>query len=281
VVLNDVDFFTAQFADDRLDTHSLHADAGAHGVHVFVFRHDGNFRALAGLARDGADDDGAVVDFGDFGLEQVLNEIGHGTRYDNARTFCSTLNASDDNAHALADGEGFQARLLLAGHARFGFAEIEDHVWTFDSLHGCVDDFADASDVVVVNGVAFCFADLLKNDLLGKLGSDAAKNSLGDLGNSQLSTDLDGGIDFSRVIDRNLEIGILDLFRGFHDRLDGEGMDLAGFLVELGAEIFLRLVVFAGGDDDGVFHGTHYNLRVNTFFPTQRVDGVVELTCHK
>ena len=281
MVLDDVDFFTTQLADDRLDAHAFHADAGADRVHVFVFRHDGNFRALASFAGDGADDDGAVINFGDFGLEQVLNEIGHGAGYDDARTFGSTLDASDDDAHALADGERFQARLFLTRHAGFGLAEIEDHVRTFDALHGRVDDFAYASDVVVVNGVAFGLADFLKNYLLGKLRSDAAENSLGDLGNSQLSTDLDGGIDFARVIDRDLEIGIFDLFRSFHDGLYGEGVDLAGFLVELGAEIFLRLVVFAGGDDDGVFHRTHYDLRINPFFPAQRVDSVVELTCHK
>ena len=33
-VLNDVDLFTAEFADDGLDAHALHAHAGADGVDV-------------------------------------------------------------------------------------------------------------------------------------------------------------------------------------------------------------------------------------------------------
>ena len=80
MILDDVDFFAAQLADDRLHAHAFHADAGADRVDVLVFRHDGNFRALASFAGDGADHDGAVVNFRDFGLEQVLHQIGRGAR---------------------------------------------------------------------------------------------------------------------------------------------------------------------------------------------------------
>ncbi len=34
-----VDLFAAQLADDGLDAHALHADAGADGVHVLVAGH--------------------------------------------------------------------------------------------------------------------------------------------------------------------------------------------------------------------------------------------------
>ena len=99
--------------------------------------------------------------------------------------------------------------------------------------------------------------------------------------NLQLAADLDVGIDLARVIQRDLQIGIFDLFRSFDDRLHRKRADLAGFLVQFGAQVFLRLVVLAGGDNDGVFHRADHNLRINTLFPAQRVDGVVELTCHR
>ena len=37
-VLNDVDLFAAQFANDRLHAHALHADAGADWIDVLVAR---------------------------------------------------------------------------------------------------------------------------------------------------------------------------------------------------------------------------------------------------
>src|ERR1035438_8783415 len=60
--LDDVDLFSAQFADDGLHAHTLHAYAGADRVHVLVAGLDGDLGALAGLAGDGADDHGGVVD---------------------------------------------------------------------------------------------------------------------------------------------------------------------------------------------------------------------------
>src|SRR4051794_25038130 len=57
-------------------------------------------------------------------------------------------------------------------------------------------------------------------------------------------------------------------------------MDLAGFFIQLGAQVFLRLVVLARGDDDRVFHRTDHNLRINPLFPAQGVNRVVKLTCH-
>src|SRR6185369_11476037 len=51
-------------------------------------------------------------------------------------------------------------------------------------------------------------------------------------------------------------------------------------LVHFSAKGLLRLVQFAGSDDDGVFHGTHNDLRINPFFAADRVYRVVNLTCH-
>ncbi len=62
--LDDVDLFAAQFANDGLDAHALHADTGADRVDVLVAGHDGDLGALTGLAGDGANGDGAVVDLG-------------------------------------------------------------------------------------------------------------------------------------------------------------------------------------------------------------------------
>src|SRR5439155_12517015 len=138
--LDDVDLFAAQLADDGLDVHSLHADAGADGVDVLVAGHDGDLGALTGLAGDGADGDGAVVDLGDLGLEEVLHETRRGAGDDDLRALGGAVDAEQNNADTLADGELLEAGLLALGHAGLGFAEVEDDVHGFEALDGRVED---------------------------------------------------------------------------------------------------------------------------------------------
>jgi len=98
---------------------------------------------------------------------------------------------------------------------------------------------------------------------------------------SALTADLQSGIGLPRILKCDLEIGIFHLLGSLDYGLHRERIDLSRVFVELGAEILLRLVVFAGGHDNGVFHRADYNLRINAFFPAQCVDRVVELACHK
>src|SRR5208282_2551258 len=261
VILDDVDLLSAQFADDRLHTHALHAHAGADGVDVFVFRHHRDLGAFAGFARDGADDDGAVVDFRHFGLEQMLNQFWSGARGNDARTLDSFFDAHDDDSNALAHGERFQPRLLLAPHAGFGLADIENDVGAFEALDSGVHDLVDVPDVFVVDGVAFRLAYFLKNDLLGELGSDAAEDPFSHFRDQQFSAGFRAGVEFASLFHGDLQIRIFHLFGSFDDRLYGIGIDLAAVFIEHGAQVFLGLVVFARGDDDRVLNRTDYDLR--------------------
>ena len=89
------------------------------------------------------------------------------------------------------------------------------------------------------------------------------------------------GIHLARVVQRDLQQRIFHLLRRLHHRLHRVGADLAGFFVEFGAQVFLRLVVLARSHHNGIFHRAHHNLRINALFPAQRVDRVVKLTRHK
>ena len=73
--LDDVDLLSAQFADDRLHPHALHADASADRVHVLVLGHDCDLGALAGFAGNGTDDHSTVVNFRHLGLKQMLYQF--------------------------------------------------------------------------------------------------------------------------------------------------------------------------------------------------------------
>ncbi len=77
------------------------------------------------------------------------------------------------------------------------------------------------------------------------------------------------------------EIGIFDLVGGLDDGADRVGADLAGLLVELGAEVLLRLVILSGGYDDRILDRTHDNLRIDAFLAAESVDYVVQFTRHR
>ena len=105
MVLDDVDLLAAQFANDRLHAHALHADAGSDCVHLFVFRQDCDLGALSSFAGSRSDDYGAVVNLRNFGLEQVLHKFWHGARNHDTRAFRGFLDTRDNHTNALADCE--------------------------------------------------------------------------------------------------------------------------------------------------------------------------------
>ena len=105
MVLDDVNLFAAQFANDRLHTHALHSHAGAHGVHVLVLRHHGDLGALAGFTGNSADHNRAVINLRHFRLEQVLYQLRRRARNHHLRPFRLFFHAHDHHAHALANGK--------------------------------------------------------------------------------------------------------------------------------------------------------------------------------
>ncbi len=101
--LDDVDFLTAQFADDRLDAGALHAHAGADRVHVTLPRIDRDFGAITRLTYGAADHDGAVVDFRHFLLEQFDQQRRIRSRQDDLRTLGTAVDPTNDGPHPIAD----------------------------------------------------------------------------------------------------------------------------------------------------------------------------------
>ena len=174
VVLDDVDLLAAQLADDALHPHALHAHACAHRIHVFVFGHHRDLGALAGLARNGADDHRAVVNLRDLALEQRLHQLGRRPRHHQRRAFAGFFHARDHHPHALVHGKRFQPRLLFARHARLGLAHFEDHVRAFNALHHGGHHFVDAPAVFGKHRVALRLAHFLEDHLFGDLRRDAS-----------------------------------------------------------------------------------------------------------
>src|SRR5581483_2908021 len=96
-----------------------------------------------------------------------------------------------------------------------------------------------------------------------------------------LAANLGIGIDLLRRLYRDLVNRVFDLLRRLDHALHRVCPDLPRVLVQFGAKVLLRLVEFARCDDDGVLDSVHYNLRIDALLAADRVNRVIELTCHK
>src|SRR5690606_35613263 len=99
---HDVDALATEFVDDRLDAGTLEPDAGADRIDGIVTRNDGDLGPTAGLARDAADLDDALLNLGDLELEQGLHEQRIGARQDEARTLRCLFQPLEDATDRVA-----------------------------------------------------------------------------------------------------------------------------------------------------------------------------------
>ena len=256
---DDIDLFPAQFADNRLHPHPLHADAGAHAAE------DGDFRALAGLAGASLDQNRAVVDFRYFLLEKPFDQFGIRPRDHHARTFRRLVHNPDHTPYAVAHAVAFEAGLLAFWQARFGLAKIHHQIQTFHAFNRRVDQFADAVGILAVNRIPLRFPNLLENHLFRGLRGDPAQ-SVGRLRNPDHGTDFGARIDAARFGESHLERRIADHVR---NRLDGKEFKSAGLLVEHGIVVFGRAKVLAGRDKHRVLHRVENDLGVDALFFTE------------
>ena len=269
-VLDDVDLLPAQFADDRLHAHALHTHAGAHAIHIAIAALYGDLGAFAGLARAALDGHGAVVNLRHFLFEKAHHQFGRGARYQHARTFAGLIHQLDDAPHAIAHAVAFQPRLLFLGKLGFGLAQVQNVIRPLHPLDGAVHQFAGASRILIKNGFAFGLADFLEDHLFGGLGGDAAQR-FGILPDAHFHADFDCRIDAARFRQGHFMRRVLDDL-GY--LLDGIELDGARLGIHIRQVIFVRAVMFPGGDQHGVLDCIQDDLRVDTFFLAQYLYGL-------
>src|SRR5262249_26690510 len=136
----------------------------------------------------------------------------------------------------------------------------------FKSLHESVNQLANSIYVLFVNVVALGFSNLLKYDLLGGLGGDAAE-LLSGFGELELVAYL-GALDAQafNLDDIDLRGRIFYLLDDPHDRIE---LDIARFGIVAGVEILAGLELFAGRRNDCVFDGGYYDLLVDPLLTAQ------------
>src|SRR5579864_414472 len=272
-ILDNVDFFAAQLADDGLHAHALHSDAGAHAVDIAVAAHDGDLGAFAGLPGAAVDDHRIVVDFRNFLLEQTHHELGRGARDDDTGVLAGFFDASDDASNAIAGAEIFELALFFLGQPRLGFAEVDHQVLRFDTLDGAVDQLPDAPGIFGIDGLALGFAHLLQDHLFGGLGRDAPQ-CVGGLGKTDFAFQLGRRIDAVGVFKRDFLVRVLN---GFDDFFDAVNFERTGF-VECGDQVFGSVEMLARRDEHGIFHRVNDDLRIDALLFAQDFNGLIDAT---
>ena len=157
-----------------------------------------------------------------------------GARQEDLRAALLAAHVVDIGAHAVAILEVLARDQLVAADDRLAAAEIDDDVAVFDALDRAVDDLADAVLVFVELAVALGLAHLLHDDLLGRLGGDAAEIHRRQLLGDEVA-ELRVGIAVARVLDGDLVGVVLDRVDDFHQPLQlhlaGVGLMSARMLV--------------------------------------------------
>src|SRR5262249_50814785 len=158
-----------------LDARAADADAGADAIHLEVDAGHGDLRAIASLASQGFDLDGAVLNLGNLVLEQAADEIRVRARENDLHAMADLADVKDDGFDAFAGVVCFTWNLLAARQDRLGLAEGDDAGAAFVALNGTVHQVALHGRIFIEDGAALGLANLLDHHLLGGLSGDAAE----------------------------------------------------------------------------------------------------------
>ncbi len=132
-----------------------------------------------GLAGHGHDLDDALVDLGDLGLEQLLDQVRRAAAQDDHRAARLAVDALDERHDAIARAVRLARGLLAsrAGRPRC-LTQVDDDVVTLlEAPDDAADELALAILVLVEDDVALGVAHALEQHLLGGLRGDAAERA--------------------------------------------------------------------------------------------------------
>ncbi|EAT08299.1 hypothetical protein SKA58_13223 [Sphingomonas sp. SKA58] len=264
---DDVDLFTLHFLHDGLNAAALHADAGADGIDAAVAADDADLGAAARIAGGGHDGDDAIVDFGDFLREQLLHEFGMRAAEENLRPAIFTADVQHNRADAVADADDFARNLLVAADHALGAAQIDDDMAEFDGFHDAGNDLTHAVFIFFILTLTLSVADLLEDDLLGRLGVDAAKVNRGQW--------IDDEVANHRVLLELLPLLEIDLLEIIFDRFDhfddAPQAQVTAIWVQLGANVVFGTITSARGALNRVFHRLDDDGLVDHLFARHRI----------
>eukprot|EP00042_Codosiga_hollandica_P026762 m.128532 g.128532 ORF g.128532 m.128532 type:complete len:440 (-) comp52295_c0_seq7:483-1802(-) len=276
---HDVDALAGQLGRHAVDARTAHTDAGTDRVDAAVMADDGDLGAAAAVAGTALDLQQALLDFRHFLREEFLHELGRRARQHDLRAALGRVHAEDDGAHAITGTQVLFRDHLAALQAAFDATALDNDVALVQALHGTDEDLLAARHEVVQQLLALGVADLLQDDLLGGLGTDAAD-----------------GHGFDRLFDVVVHLDVGDLVLSFEQQDFGvgvlqaglvgndvpaaEGLVLARFTVHADADVGLGAVKLLGGRGQRSFDRTEHDIALHTLFARDRVHQHQHFTVH-
>ena len=270
---NNVDLFALQFVDHRLNPAAAHPHAGPDRIDGVVIGNHGNLRPAARITGHGLDLDDAIVDLGNFHLEQLGHEFRRGARQENLRSARLAPYILDIGPDTVADPVAFAADLLVP--AQNGLAapvQVDDDVAIFLALDHAVKDLALAVLELFELAVTLGFAHLLQDHLLGALRGDAAQINGGNLIN-HLVADLGIGKKGFGLRHGQLRLIILNAVV-FHHGPDARKAGAARLAVDLYPDIQLCPIARLGRTGERILHRLDHQVGVNHLLAGNRFGGL-------
>src|SRR5699024_9337591 len=167
IPVDDIDLLAAQLVYDRIDARSVHADAGAHRIHVRIVGPNGNLCSGACLSGNALDLHDSVLNFCYLGLKQTRYQLRMCTGYENLRSLRGVLNFQHIDLDALCGTENFTLYLLVLIQDAVHFSKVDADISSQVALYNTCYYLALFSEVLVIENLALLLADLLENDILG------------------------------------------------------------------------------------------------------------------
>ena len=189
---------------------------------------DGDLRAGAGLTRDGADLHGAGADLRDLQLKQALDERRMRAGDHDLRAAAAAADLDDIDADHVALDEMLRLDLLADGQQGVGLvralADADGHVAVrLEAQHRAGEDLVLLRGEALEDHAALGLADALNDDLLGRLGGDAAEGLRLDLHVHEIA-ELCVRVDLARGVERDLGGGGDDLVDDLLLRIHAHGV---------------------------------------------------------
>src|SRR6478735_1861664 len=185
-------------------------------------------------------------------------------------------NLEDHGLHFLAPAVGFARDLFLYSENRFRLAQIDEVITAFHSENDTVHEIALPRRIFLLDRFPFRFTDLLKDDLLGGLRSDAAQfihfNQ-----RTNLVSNFSLAVVRAGFFQRNFCFGVA---HGFDDDLFRDDGNFPGFRVDLDLDILGLSKPLFGGSLQGGFYGADDFGLVDAFLPADFVDDGNQFSVH-
>src|SRR3989442_1963801 len=274
--LHDVDLLAAQLPADALDARAAKPHAGADGIDVALGGDHGDLGALPRLPRRRLDLYDALGDLGNLGLEEAHEEARIRAREEDLRPLGRLLHLLDVGAHPVIGVVALAGNLLALGDHRLRLAQVHDHVALLDPVDGAADDLALLVDELGVDCVTLGIPHPQQDDMLGRLGGDAAELLRGQL-DLDLVLEIGLRVELARFAERDLELGVADTLHDLLAREDPEGPRVP---IELHAGVVGHAHGLLGGRQQGRLQRLEEDFLVYPLLRRHLADHVDELFVH-